>query len=110
MTLFSLKTNMARYKKVALLPFIQAGVSIGTTQSNIIITIRFLAYLNQWQIYSQVIREKLGEKQFSDYTRRFAYGNQDVSGDKGMNNGLTHCWLSSSLTISPKEHIHFLNK
>lgn len=35
MTLFYLKINMARYKKMPLLPFIQAGVSIGTTQSNI---------------------------------------------------------------------------
>lgn len=60
--------------------------------------------------YSQVITKKLGEKQFSDYTRRFAYGNQDTSGDKGMNNGLTNCWLSSSLEISPKEQINFLNK
>ena len=60
--------------------------------------------------YSQVITKKLGEKQFSDYTHRFAYGNQDTSGDKGMNNGLTNCWLSSSLTISPKEQINFLNK
>lgn len=31
-------------------------------------------------------------------------------GDKGMNNGLTNCWLSSSLAISAKEQIHFLNK
>ena len=53
--------------------------------------------------YSQVITKKFGEKQFSDYTRRFAYGNQDTSGDKGMNNGLANCWLSSSLAISPKE-------
>ena len=68
----------------------------------------WLAHSCVW--YSQVITKKLGEKQFSDYTRRFAYGNQDTSGDKGMNNGLTNCWLSSSLAISPKEHIHFLNK
>jgi beta-lactamase class D len=60
--------------------------------------------------YSQVITKKLGEKQFSEYTHRFEYGNQDTSGDKGMNNGLTNCWLSSSLAISPKEQIHFLNK
>ena len=60
--------------------------------------------------YSQVITKKLGAKQFSDYVSRFAYGNQDISGDKGMNNGLTNCWLSSSLAISPKEQIYFLNK
>jgi beta-lactamase class D len=60
--------------------------------------------------YSQVITKKLGEKQFSEYTHRFEYGNQDTSGDKGMSNGLTNCWLSSSLAISAKEQIHFLNK
>lgn len=27
-----------------------------------------------------------------------------------MNNGITNCWLSSSLAISSKEQIHFLNK
>ena len=60
--------------------------------------------------YSQVITEKLGETQFSKYTKRFQYGNQDVSGDKGMHNGLSESWLSSSLAISPKEQIDFLNK
>lgn len=37
-------------------------------------------------------------------------GNQDTSGDKGKNNGLTHSWLSSSLEISPEEQIDFLQK
>lgn len=60
--------------------------------------------------YSQVITKKLGEKQFSRYTKRFQYGNQDVSGDKGMHNGLSKSWLSSSLTISAQEQIDFLNK
>ena len=27
-----------------------------------------------------------------------------------MNNGLTNCWLSSSLSISPQEQINFLNQ
>ena len=60
--------------------------------------------------YSQLITKQLGAPSFSDYTRRFAYGNQDVSGDPGMHNGLTDSWLSSSLTISPKEQMYFLNK
>ncbi|HJK86180.1 MAG TPA: penicillin-binding transpeptidase domain-containing protein [Candidatus Megaira endosymbiont of Nemacystus decipiens] len=60
--------------------------------------------------YSQIITKKLGMKQFTEYTQRLNYGNQDTSGDKGMNDGLTNCWLSSSLAISPKEQIHFLNK
>jgi beta-lactamase class D len=60
--------------------------------------------------YSHLITQQLGAQRFCDYVRRFAYGNQDTSGDKGMNNGLTHCSLPRSLALSAKEHIHFLNK
>lgn len=49
-------------------------------------------------------------KNDSLYIRLFEYGNQDVSGDTGMHNGLMNAWLSSSLAISPKEQNHFLNK
>lgn len=47
---------------------------------------------------------------FHDYVKKFNYGNQDVSGDKGQNNGLTSAYLSSSLEISPKEQAIFLEK
>lgn len=60
--------------------------------------------------YSQMITKKLGMKQFTEYTKRLSYGNHDTSGNKGINNGLTSCWLSSSLSISPKEQIDFLDK
>jgi beta-lactamase class D len=60
--------------------------------------------------YSQVLTQKLGMKKFQDYVNKFNYGNQDVSGDKGQNNGLTNSWLSSSLEISPEDQIIFLNK
>jgi len=60
--------------------------------------------------YSQIITEKLGMEIFTEYTKRLNYGNQDTSGDKGMDNGLTNCWLSSSLAISPKEQIDFINR
>jgi beta-lactamase class D len=60
--------------------------------------------------YSQIITQKLGIKRFTEYTKLLNYGNQDTSGDKGMNNGLTNCWLSSSLSISPQEQINFLNQ
>jgi beta-lactamase class D len=49
-------------------------------------------------------------KRFKAYVDAFHYGNQDVSGDKGKNNGLTHSWLSSSLAISPIEQVHFLQQ
>jgi len=60
--------------------------------------------------YSQVLTEQLGMKKFKDYVELFNYGNKDVSGDKGKNNGLTHSWLSSSLEISPIEQTQFLQK
>ncbi|MGE3318798.1 MAG: class D beta-lactamase [Candidatus Berkiella sp.] len=60
--------------------------------------------------YSQVLTEQLGMKKFKDYVELFNYGNKDVSGDKGKNNGLTHAWLSSSLEISPIEQTQFLQK
>ena len=60
--------------------------------------------------YSQVLTSKLGMKRFQDYVNQFDYGNRDVSGDKGQNNGLTHAWLSSSLKISPEEQAIFLEK
>ncbi len=60
--------------------------------------------------YSQIITKKLGSKKFKQYLKDFNYGNQDISGDLGLNNGLTHAWLSSSLKISPKEQLVFLDK
>jgi beta-lactamase class D len=81
-------------------------------------------YLNVWKYphnprtwirdscvwYSQVLTQKLGMSRFKNYVDAFHYGNQDVSGDKGQNNGLTNAWLSSSLAISPTEQIQFLQK
>lgn len=60
--------------------------------------------------YSQILTQKLGEQKFVAYIKKFDYGNQDLSGDKGKNNGLTHAWLSSSLQISPVEQTDFLQK
>jgi beta-lactamase class D len=60
--------------------------------------------------YSQQITQALGEEKFASYVTAFGYGNADVSGDKGKNNGLTRSWLSSSLRISPLEQIDFLTK
>lgn len=101
-----------------------AGILINETHPIWDFRSGYVDWLEQWQQphnpklwltnscvwYSQIITKKLGKKQFSEYTRRLEYGNQDVSGDKGMDNGLTDCWLSSSLIISPQEQINFLNK
>jgi beta-lactamase class D len=58
--------------------------------------------------YSQKLTKKLGMRKFKSYVNKFNYGNKDVSGDPGKNNGLTHAWLSSSLQISPVEQIAFI--
>jgi len=60
--------------------------------------------------YSKVLTKELGVKKFEKYVNQFEYGNMDVSGDKGENNGLTHSWLSSSLQISPEEQVNFIDR
>jgi len=57
--------------------------------------------------YSQILTKKLGMKKFQDYVTQFSYGNMDLSGDKGKNNGLTNAWLSSSLKISSIQQVAF---
>ena len=60
--------------------------------------------------YSQVLTKKLGMKKFQEYVTKFSYGNMDLAGDKGKDNGLTNSWLSSSLEISSLEQVAFLEK
>jgi beta-lactamase class D len=60
--------------------------------------------------YSQQLTSQLGKTNFARYVEIFNYGNKDVSGDPGLDNGLTHAWLSSSLSISAEEQIAFLYK
>lgn len=60
--------------------------------------------------FSRELAKKLGMKEFQKFTDGFDYGNRDLSGDKGKNNGLTHSWISSSLEISPDEQVAFMRK
>lgn len=60
--------------------------------------------------YSQRVTEAVGQERFGRYVQEFHYGNKDVSGDLGKDNGLTSAWLSSSLEISPLEQLEFLRK
>lgn len=57
---------------------------------------------------SQLLTPKLGLEKIKQYLKEFNYGNQDFSGDPGLNNGLTKAWLSSSLKISADEQLNFL--
>jgi beta-lactamase class D len=60
--------------------------------------------------YSQEVTQAIGKEKFKGYVEAFGYGNADVSGDKGKDNGLTRSWLSSSLRISPLEQVDFLTR
>ena len=100
------------------------GVLIDTTHPTWDFKPGYVDWLEQWKQphnptswlanscvwYSQIITKKLGKRRFAQYVKQLNYGNKDVAGDKEMNNGLTHCWLSSSLAIAPREQIQFLEK
>lgn len=60
--------------------------------------------------YSQEIARRLGPARFRAYVDRFGYGNRDLAGNPGRNDGLTHSWLMSSLAISPDEQVAFLRR
>ncbi|RWM12967.1 MAG: class D beta-lactamase [Mesorhizobium sp.] len=60
--------------------------------------------------YSREIARRLGAEKFAGYVSKFGYGNKDVSGDAGKDNGLTQSWINSSLEISPVEQATFLRQ
>lgn len=60
--------------------------------------------------YSREIVRRLGAKSFAGYVSKFGYGNMDVSGDAGKDNGLSQSWINSSLEISPVEQTAFLRR
>lgn len=60
--------------------------------------------------YAQQVTRQLGAERVQHYVQRFGYGNQDLAGDPGRDNGLTQSWVGSSLRISPLEQVAFLRK
>lgn len=60
--------------------------------------------------YSRELTRRLGSERFAAYVADFGYGNADVRGTEGKNDGLTHSWLSSSLQISPEEQVDFVRR
>ncbi|MEW6634459.1 MAG: class D beta-lactamase [Pseudomonadota bacterium] len=60
--------------------------------------------------YSREITRRLGADKFAGYVSKFGYGNMDVSGTPGKNDGLTNAWLDTSLQISPVEQTAFLRR
>ncbi|MGB3877719.1 MAG: class D beta-lactamase [Shinella zoogloeoides] len=69
---------------------------------------RWLEYSVVW--YSQRITEFLGYERLRDYAEAFGYGNADMTGDPGKDNGLERAWIASSLKISSREQVEFLKK
>jgi beta-lactamase class D len=60
--------------------------------------------------YSREVTRRLGFDRFASYVSQLDYGNKDISGNPGKNNGLTHAWLASSLVISADEQVRFVRK
>jgi bla regulator protein BlaR1 len=60
--------------------------------------------------YAQQVTLQLGAARLAQYLAQFDYGNRDVSGDPGQDNGVTASWIASSLQISPDEQVAFLRK
>jgi beta-lactamase class D len=58
--------------------------------------------------YSQLLTSKLGMAKFSQYIQILNYGNQNLQGNPGKDDGLTNSWLDSSLKISPIGQAIFL--
>ncbi len=69
---------------------------------------RWLKYSVVW--YSQLLAHHLGQERLEHYAADFGFGNADFSGDPGKMNGLERAWISSSLKISPREQVRFLEK
>lgn len=70
--------------------------------------LRWMKYSVVW--YSWAITRQLGLEGLISYTRKFDYGNADLSGDKFRPNALEWGWISSSLKISPREQVAFMRK
>lgn len=60
--------------------------------------------------YAQQVTAQLGAARFQHYVDSFDYGNRNLAGDPGKDNGLAMSWIASSLTISPSEQVAFLRK
>ena len=60
--------------------------------------------------YSQRVTAALGAARFQGYVHAFHIGNEDVSGDPSLHDGLKFAWIDSSLQVSPREELGFLER
>jgi len=61
-----------------------------------------LKYSVVW-VYQEIARQ-VGEQREAEFVRKFAYGNEDVSG------GVDRFWLDGALRITALQQIEFLKK
>jgi beta-lactamase class D len=69
---------------------------------------RWMKYSVVW--YSRKITQSLGHERLSRYAAGMGYGNADFAGDYGQSNGLERAWMTSSLSISPREQAVFVSR
>ncbi|MGE5518042.1 MAG: class D beta-lactamase [Bacteroidota bacterium] len=60
--------------------------------------------------YSRYVTRGLGAARLQSYADGFDYGNRDLTGDPGLDNGLTQAWLMSSLRVSADDQVRFLGR
>ena len=60
--------------------------------------------------YSRQVVAQLGAERFAKYVADLDFGNADVSGDPGKNNGLSRSWINSSLLVTPEEQVRFVRR
>ncbi|MBA3816174.1 MAG: class D beta-lactamase [Parachlamydiaceae bacterium] len=60
--------------------------------------------------YSKILALQLGMEKIQSYLTSIEYGNKDVSGGLGLPGPTSVAWINSSLKISPKEQVNFIQK
>lgn len=60
--------------------------------------------------YSKVLSKEIGLRKIQNYLTSMEYGNQDASGGLADPGPLDPFWINSSIEISPKEQVDFLQK
>ena len=60
--------------------------------------------------YSRKMVKTIGGATFAGLVETLGYGNMDVAGVPGKDNGITHAWIGASLEVSPTEQVAFVRK
>lgn len=60
--------------------------------------------------YSKLLALQLGLEKIQSYLDSFEYGNRDMSGGLAQPGSMGPAWINSSLKISPKEQVDFIQK